>query len=126
MIELLLAAGGDVNGPVNSKSIEVCKTYNTALQFAAAEGHPYIVQALIDNGADVSRGSLATGFTALDCARKARQDAQKEQVRISLDEVITILQAQGGVDSSSSHLPPIQDDWFDLVYKSSALDLVER
>lgn len=117
VVELLLAVGADVNGPVNSESIEVCRTYDTALQFAAAKGEADIVQALIDNGADVSYRSLATG-TALDCARKARQDAQKEQAQISLDEVISRLQAQGAVDSSPSDLRSNQDDLFNSVVKT--------
>ena len=111
IVDLVLAAGADVNGLADLESREVNQPYDTVLQLAAAKGQPHIVQALIDKGADASYRSSATG-TALDCARQARQEAWEEQIQISLDEVITCLQAQGALDSSPSDSRPYQNSWF--------------
>ena len=113
VVELILAAGADVNAVMDFNSMDFCSMdfgcmCDTALQFAAAKGHVLVVQALIDHGADVSYRSSATN-TALDYARRARLDAQDEQAQISLDEVITLLQRQGAIDSSPSDVRPNQD-----------------
>jgi hypothetical protein len=59
------------------------------------------VQVLRGHGADVDYRSSARG-TPLDCARKACLDAQVEKAQVSLDEIITLLELHGAVDSSPS------------------------
>ena len=57
VVKQLIAHGADVNAAESRKG-------QTALMWAAAEGHPDVVQVLIDNKADVNAASKS-GFTAL-------------------------------------------------------------
>lgn len=91
--------GSDANAAMNFESTDFFYKYSAALMYAAAEGQAIVVEALIEHGADVNYRSSANG-TALDCARKARQDTQVDQVQISLDEIIARLQHHGAVESS--------------------------
>lgn len=133
IVELLLEAGADANAPLPGGETPLMtaartgrlaavkallahgaavdskeeRRAQTALMWAAAEGHAEVVQALVDAGADFRTG-LPSGFTPLLFAvREGRLDVARVLLKAGADVNETVAAAAGRRRGYGGRLPPI-------------------